>query len=57
MIYSIIGWIWETPYVSFNEKKYVNRGFLKGPYIPNCKMHDNVDKQNLINFFTNIFKA
>ena len=34
MIYSIIGWIWETPYVSFNEKKYVNRGFLKGPYIP-----------------------
>ena len=34
MIYSVIGWIWETPYVSFNEKKYVNRGFLKGPYIP-----------------------
>ncbi len=34
MIYSVVGWIWETPYVSFNEKKYVNRGFLKGPYIP-----------------------
>ncbi len=34
IIYSVIGWIWETPYVSFNEKKYVNRGFLKGPYIP-----------------------
>jgi uncharacterized membrane protein len=34
MIYSVIGWIWETPFVSFNEKKYVNRGFLKGPYIP-----------------------
>jgi len=34
MIYSIVGWLWETPYVSFNEKKYVNRGFLKGPYIP-----------------------
>ncbi len=34
MIYSVIGWMWETPYVSFNEKKYVNRGFLKGPYIP-----------------------
>jgi len=34
MVYSIIGWLWETPYVSFNEKKYINRGFLKGPYIP-----------------------
>lgn len=34
MVYSLIGWIWETPYVSFQEKKYVNRGFLKGPYIP-----------------------
>jgi len=34
MVYSIIGWIWETPYVSFNEKKYINRDFLKGPYIP-----------------------
>ncbi|QVK19343.1 putative ABC transporter permease [Mycoplasmatota bacterium] len=34
MIYALIGWIWETPYVSFNEKKYINRGFLRGPYIP-----------------------
>ncbi|MBN2604569.1 MAG: putative ABC transporter permease, partial [Bacilli bacterium] len=34
MIYAIIGWLWETPYVSINEKKYVNRGFLRGPYIP-----------------------
>lgn len=34
MIYATIGWLWETPYVSFNEKKYINRGFLKGPYIP-----------------------
>lgn len=34
MIYALIGWMWETPYVSFNEKKYINRGFLSGPYIP-----------------------
>ncbi len=34
MIYVIIGWLWETSYVSFKEKKFINRGFLKGPYIP-----------------------
>ncbi len=34
MVYAIIGWLWETPYVSLSQKKYINRGFLKGPYIP-----------------------
>lgn len=34
MIYAIIGWIWETPYVSIGQKKFINRGFLRGPYIP-----------------------
>jgi len=34
MSFSIIGWLWETPWVSFRTKKYVNRGFLNGPYIP-----------------------
>lgn len=34
MIYSVIGWLWETPYVSLNNKKYINRGFLRGMYIP-----------------------
>jgi uncharacterized membrane protein len=34
MIFSTIGWLWETPWVSFRMKKYVNRGFLHGPYIP-----------------------
>ncbi|MBU1019951.1 MAG: putative ABC transporter permease [Firmicutes bacterium] len=34
MLYAVIGWLWETPYVSFNEKKFINRGFLRGPYIP-----------------------
>ncbi len=34
MIYSMLGWLWETPYVSLKEKKYINRGFLRGPYIP-----------------------
>ena len=34
MMFSVVGWLWETPWVSFNQKKYVNRGFLRGPYIP-----------------------
>ena len=33
-IYSIIGWITESTYVSIKEKKIVNRGFLIGPYCP-----------------------
>lgn len=34
LIYGIIGWLWETPYVSIKEHKFVNRGFLRGPFIP-----------------------
>ncbi len=34
LAYALIGWLWETPYVSIKEKKYVNRGFLRGPLIP-----------------------
>lgn len=34
LIYAVIGWLWETPYVSFSQKQYINRGFLRGPYIP-----------------------
>ena len=34
IIYCLCGWIWETCYVSVKEKKFVNRGFLYGPWIP-----------------------
>lgn len=34
MIYSIIGWIYESMLCSIREKRYVNRGFLNGPYCP-----------------------
>lgn len=34
LIYSIIGWIYETILCSINEKHFVNRGFLNGPYCP-----------------------
>lgn len=34
LIYAVIGWLWETPFVSIKEKKWINRGFLRGPYIP-----------------------
>ncbi len=34
MLFSVVGWLWETPWVSIRQKKYINRGFLHGPYIP-----------------------
>lgn len=34
MMFSIVGWLWETPFVSIRTKQFVNRGFLRGPYIP-----------------------
>lgn len=30
-VYSFLGWLWETVYVSIKEKKFVNRGFINGP--------------------------
>lgn len=34
IIYSFIGWIYETMYCSFEAGRYVNRGFLFGPLCP-----------------------
>lgn len=34
MLYSIIGWFYETSTVSIKNKKFINRGFLHGPFIP-----------------------
>ena len=34
IIYSILGWIIETCFCSFKQRKLVNRGFLIGPYCP-----------------------
>lgn len=34
LVYSFVGWLWETPYVSLKQKKWINRGFLRGPIIP-----------------------
>lgn len=33
-IYSVIGFIWETIYCSIVERRLVNRGFMKGPFLP-----------------------
>ena len=32
--YSFCGWIWESLYVSVLEKRLVNRGFMRGPFLP-----------------------
>ncbi len=33
-IYCLIGWIWECCYVSVQKRKWINRGFLYGPWLP-----------------------
>lgn len=34
MIYSVMGWAYESLLCSFIEKRWINRGFLNGPYCP-----------------------
>lgn len=34
IVYSFIGWIWETFYCSLKDRHFVFRGFLLGPYCP-----------------------
>lgn len=34
ILYCLIGWIFESIYVSFEHRKWVNRGFLHGPFLP-----------------------
>lgn len=34
IVYSFIGWLWETIYCSIKMKKFEYRGFLLGPYCP-----------------------
>lgn len=33
-IYSLVGWVMETAFKSITERKFVNRGFLHGPFTP-----------------------
>lgn len=33
-IYCFLGWVWESCYVSLKQRKWVNRGFLGGPFLP-----------------------
>lgn len=33
-IYSFFGWVWETMYVSICKGRWVNRGFMHGPFLP-----------------------
>jgi len=33
-IYSFLGWVWETVYLFFYYKKFIDTGFLKGPFCP-----------------------
>ena len=33
-IYCFLGWIWESCFVSVKQKKWANRGFMHGPFLP-----------------------
>lgn len=33
-LYSFIGWVWESCYVSVRKHRWVNRGFMNGPFLP-----------------------
>lgn len=32
--YCVFGWCFETTYVSLKKRKFINRGFMKGPWLP-----------------------
>lgn len=32
--YCFFGWVWESCYVSLKERRWINRGFLYGPWLP-----------------------
>ncbi|NDL67347.1 putative ABC transporter permease [Anaerotalea alkaliphila] len=34
LVYGVLGWIWESFYVSLQQRRWVNRGFLSGPFLP-----------------------
>ncbi len=34
LIYCFIGWVYESIYVSIKHKRWVNRGFMRGPFLP-----------------------
>ena len=34
IIYAFLGWAWETTITSIPQRRFVNRGFLNGPYCP-----------------------
>lgn len=33
IIYSFLGWVWESSYVSVKTRRFVNRGFVSGPFV------------------------
>ena len=33
-LYSFIGWCYESLYVSLKQKRWINRGFMRGPFLP-----------------------
>ena len=34
IVYAFVGWVWEDIYCGIGKRKFINRGFLYGPYCP-----------------------
>ena len=34
LLYSFIGWVYESMLYTVRQRKFINRGFLNGPYCP-----------------------
>ena len=64
-IYCFFGWCFESGYASIKERKLINRGFLRGPYIPIYAfgalfvliITDNFHRNNLEVYFSGMIAA
>ena len=50
-VYCFLGWIFESCYVSFRKKEWVNRGFIHGPLL-----HNYGSEEEKIHFVTDTIK-
>ena len=54
IIYSFLGWVTEVIFAFYKQKKFVNRGFLRGPFCPLYGIGVVLTTHLLFNFRNNI---
>ena len=48
-LFSFVGWFFESCYCSLRPKKWINRGFLRGPFCPIYGVGALIDDEEAIN--------